>query len=170
MIEKKSLFTNPAIFQTMVVINNNIIAEELNVTVNNVSLPSSDTMKVLGTAIDDRWTSGGHVSRPEGNWMYFALQWRNNGREGFSNHRRLNCLLNCLFRRRFKENTKALRHWPLWGKFTDDKGPVTRKRFPFDDVIMDGWRVLLTRIAVPGLIIIVSLLFWCLLLRHRCLN
>ena len=37
-----------------------------------------------------------------------------------------------------KENIKATRHWPLWGEFTDDrhKGPVTRKMFPFDDVIM----------------------------------
>ena len=41
-----------------------------------------------------------------------------------------------------KENIKAPRHWPLLGEFTDDrwiprtKGPVTRKMFPFDDVIM----------------------------------
>ena len=40
-----------------------------------------------------------------------------------------------------KENIKASRPWTLWGEFTDDwwiphtKGPVTRKRFPFDDVI-----------------------------------
>ena len=31
-----------------------------------------------------------------------------------------------------KENIKAPRHWPLWGH----KGPVARKMFPFDDVIM----------------------------------
>ena len=42
-----------------------------------------------------------------------------------------------------KENIKALRHWPLCGEFTGDrwiplhKGPVTRKMFPFDDVIME---------------------------------
>ena len=40
-----------------------------------------------------------------------------------------------------KENIKAPRHWPLWGEFTSDrwiphKGLVTRKMFPFDDVIM----------------------------------
>ena len=34
-----------------------------------------------------------------------------------------------------EENIKALRHWPLWGEFPH-KGPVTRKMFPFDDVIM----------------------------------
>ena len=37
-----------------------------------------------------------------------------------------------------KENIKAPRHWPLCGEFTGTppKGPVTRKMFPFDDVIM----------------------------------
>ena len=42
-----------------------------------------------------------------------------------------------------KENIKAPRHWPLWGESTGDrhmdtphKGPVTRKMFPFDDIIM----------------------------------
>ena len=37
---------------------------------------------------------------------------------------------------------KALRHWPLWGDIlrwpvnSPHKGPVTRKMFPFDDIIM----------------------------------
>ena len=42
-----------------------------------------------------------------------------------------------------KENIKAPCHWPLRGEFTDDgwvdsphKGPVMRKMFPLDDVIM----------------------------------
>ena len=41
-----------------------------------------------------------------------------------------------------KENVKVPRQWHLWGEFTGDrwspriKGPVTRKMFPFDDVIM----------------------------------
>ena len=40
-----------------------------------------------------------------------------------------------------KENNKGLRHWPLWGNppvtgSSPHKGPVTRKMFPFDDVIM----------------------------------
>ena len=43
-----------------------------------------------------------------------------------------------------KENIKATRHWPLCGEFTGagefpHKGPVTRKIFPFDDVIMPWW-------------------------------
>ena len=43
-----------------------------------------------------------------------------------------------------KENIKAQGHWPLWGEPTGDrwiplthKGSVTRKIFPFDDVIMN---------------------------------
>ena len=43
-----------------------------------------------------------------------------------------------------KENIKVPRHWPLCGEFTIDrwiprthKWPVTRKMFPFDDVIME---------------------------------
>ena len=41
-----------------------------------------------------------------------------------------------------KENIKSPRHWPLCGAFTGDrwipphKWPVTRKMFPFDDIIM----------------------------------
>ena len=53
-----------------------------------------------------------------------------------SNHRRLDCLLNRLFRQ-IKESIKALCHWPLWGESTDDRWiPLTRKMVPFDDVIM----------------------------------
>ena len=41
----------------------------------------------------------------------------------------------------YKENMKVPRHWHLGGEFTDavnspHKEPVTRKMFPFDDVIM----------------------------------
>ena len=59
---KNSLAANPAKFQTMLVKSNNIKDAELNVTVDNVSLPSSDAMKVLGIDIDDRLTFDGHVS------------------------------------------------------------------------------------------------------------
>ena len=34
------------------------------------------------------------------------LQWRHNGSDGVSNHERLDCLLNHLFRRRSKETSK----------------------------------------------------------------
>ena len=59
---KKSLVTYPAKFQTMLVKSNNIDAIELYVTAANVSLPSSDTMKVLGIDIDNRLPFDGHVS------------------------------------------------------------------------------------------------------------
>ena len=52
-----------------------------------------------------------------------------------------------------KGNIKAPRHWPLCGEFTGDrwiprlKWPVTRKMFPFDDVIMSIMK--LTRLYRP---------------------
>ena len=36
-----------------------------------------------------------------------SSQWRNNERDGISNHQRLDCLLNALFRRRSKKTSKA---------------------------------------------------------------
>ena len=45
----------------MLVRSNNIKDIELNVTAYSVSVPSSDTMKVLGIDIDDRLTFDGHV-------------------------------------------------------------------------------------------------------------
>ena len=39
------------------------------------------------------------------------LQWRHNGCDGSTNHRRLHWLINRLFKRRSKENIKAPRHW-----------------------------------------------------------
>ena len=71
-----------------------------------------------------------------------ALPWRHNGLDSVSNHQPYHCLLSRLFGRRSKENIKAPRHWPLcWGIHRGPvnslhKWPVTRKMFPFDDVIM----------------------------------
>ena len=40
-------------------------------------------------------------------WLHDSpFQWRHNGRDGVSNHRRLDCLLNRLFRRRSKKTSK----------------------------------------------------------------
>ena len=71
-----------------------------------------------------------------------TLQWRHNEHVGVSNHQPHDCLLNRLFKVHVEENIKAPRRWPLCGEFTGHrwiphKGPVTRKMFPFDDVIMD---------------------------------
>ena len=41
-------------------------------------------------------------------WFPVALSWRHNGRSGVSNHRRLNCFLNFLFRRRSQKISKLL--------------------------------------------------------------
>ena len=66
-----------------------------------------------------------------------TLQWRHNERDGVSNHQRIDCLLNCIFRRRSMKTSK-LRVTGLVGEFNSPhKDPVTRKMFPFDDVIME---------------------------------
>ena len=71
-----------------------------------------------------------------------ALQWRHNGRDGVSNHQPHHCLLNRLSRCRSKKTSK-LRVTGLcagihrWSVNSPHKGPITRKMFPFDDVIMN---------------------------------
>ena len=69
------------------------------------------------------------------------LRWRHNDHDGVSNHQPHGCLLNRLFRRRSKKTSKlrvtglCVGNWP--GPVNSPhKGPVTRKMFPFDDVIM----------------------------------
>ena len=69
------------------------------------------------------------------------LRGRHNEGDGASNHLRLDCLLNRLFRRRSKKTSKlrvtglceGIHRWPV---DSPHKGPVTQKMFPFDDVIM----------------------------------
>ena len=53
---------NPPKFKTLLLKSNSIKDIQLNGTVENSSLPSSDTMKVLGTDIDDKLTCDGHIS------------------------------------------------------------------------------------------------------------
>ena len=70
-----------------------------------------------------------------------ALQWCHNDHDGVSNHQPHGCLLNCLFRRRSKETSKLRATGLCVGNSpgpvnSPHKGPVTRKMFPFDDVIM----------------------------------
>ena len=77
------------------------------------------------------------------------LQWRHNGRNSVSNHQPHDCLPNRLFRRRSKKTSKlrvtglCAGNSPGTGEFPH-KWPVTRKMFPFDDVIM---------IIIPGVAI-----------------
>ena len=81
-----------------------------------------------------------NLSPPPSCRVYASLQWRHNDHVDVSNHQPHGCLLNRL-QTQIKENIKAPRHWPLCGEFTGavnspHKGPVTRKLFPFDDVVM----------------------------------
>ena len=73
------------------------------------------------------------------------LQWRHNDHDGVSNHQPRGCLLNRLFRCGSKKTSKL----PVTGLCAGNspgpvnsphKGPVTRKMFPFDDVIMNEAR------------------------------
>ena len=64
-----------------------------------------------------------------------SLEWRHNERHGVSNHQPHDCLLNRWFRRRSKQTSKVL-FTGLWAGISPQKGLVTRKVFPFDDVIM----------------------------------
>ena len=70
-----------------------------------------------------------------------SLRWRHNEHDSVSNHQPYDCLLNCLFRRRSKITSssaslafvRGIHRGPVNSL---QKGPVTRKIFPFDDVIM----------------------------------
>ena len=79
--------------------------------------------------------------------VFMTLRWRHNDRDSVSNHQPHDCLLNRLFRRRSKKTSK-LRVTGLCAGIhrgpvnSPHKWPVTRKMFPFDDVIMiafQGW-------------------------------
>ena len=77
------------------------------------------------------------------------LRWRHNDHDSVSNHQPHGCLLNRLFRRRSKKTSKLRVTGLCVGNSpgpvnSPHKGPVTRKMFPFDDVIMtkkliDSW-------------------------------
>ena len=73
--------------------------------------------------------------------FYFPSRWRHNGRDSVSNHQLRHCLLRLLFRRRSKKASK-LRVTGLCAGIhrgpvnSPHMWPVTRKMFPFDDVIM----------------------------------
>ena len=74
-------------------------------------------------------------------FLVVSLQWRHNERDDVSNHKRIDCLLNRLFRSRSKKTSKfrvtglceGIHRWPV---NSPHKGPVTRKMFLFDYVII----------------------------------
>ena len=70
-----------------------------------------------------------------------SLQWRHNDQDGVSNHQPHGCLLNRLFRGRSKKRSKHRVTGLCVGNSpgpvnSPQKGPVTLRMFPFDDVIM----------------------------------
>ena len=73
--------------------------------------------------------------------LSWSLRWRHNEWDGFSNHQPHHCLLNRLSGRRSKKTSKPHVTGLCAGNSpgpvnSPHKWPVTRKRFPFDDVIM----------------------------------
>ena len=71
----------------------------------------------------------------------FPSRWRHTDRDGVSNHQPHDCLFNRLFRRRSKKTSKLRVTGLCAGNppgpvNSPHKWPVTRKMFPFDDVIM----------------------------------
>ena len=78
-------------------------------------------------------------------WWCYTLQWRHNEHDGVSNHQHHDRLLNRLFSRRSKKPSKLRVTGLCAGNSSVNSpriGPVTRKRFPFDDVIMSKVRFL----------------------------
>ena len=74
-------------------------------------------------------------------WDPFPLQWRHNMHDSVSNHQPHHCLLNGLFRRDQRKHQRSASLAFVWGIHrrpvnSSHKWPVTRKIFPFDDVIM----------------------------------
>ena len=81
-------------------------------------------------------------------WSSSTLRWRHNKCDVVSNHRRSDCLLNRLFRRRSKRTSTLCVTGLCEGNSlvtgavdAPHKGPVTRKMAPFHDVIMMPWWV-----------------------------
>ena len=68
-----------------------------------------------------------------------ALQWRHNERNGVSNHRRLDCLLNRLFRRRSKKTSK-LRATGLCGVNSPVTGEFPSQRASNAENVSIWWR------------------------------
>ena len=71
----------------------------------------------------------------------FTVQWRHSERDGVSNHGRFECLLNrflSAYQRKHQRSATLVLvrgiHW--WPVNSSHKGPVARKMFPFDNVIM----------------------------------
>ena len=72
-------------------------------------------------------------------WNEFALQWRHNERDGVSNHQPHNCLLNCLFRHRWKKTSK-LRVTGLYAGNSPVTGEFPAQRVSNAENVSTWWR------------------------------
>ena len=77
-----------------------------------------------------------HFRHCDGSVKRMNISVSHNGHDGVSNHQPHHCLLSRLFRSRSKKTSK-LRVTGRWPVNSPHKWPVTRKMFPFDDVIMN---------------------------------
>ena len=73
------------------------------------------------------------------------LHWRHNDHGGVLNHQPHDCLLNRLFRRRWKKTSKLRVTGLCAGNSpglvkSPHKGPVTRKMVPFDHLMTSSWQ------------------------------
>ena len=85
------------------------------------------------------------------------LQWRHNGRDGVSNHRRLDGLLNPLFRRRSKKTSKLfVREIHRWPVNSPRERPVTRKCF---HLMTSSWSLLASLLQAASCISGISFLY-----------
>ena len=91
------------------------------------------------------WYSHNKIKHNKAVYLYqdksCTLQWRHNGGDSVSNHQPYDCLLRRLFRRRSKQTSKLRVTGLCAGNSPGPvnfphKWPVTRKMFPFDDIIM----------------------------------
>ena len=97
--------------------------------------------KVLGLESTYQNTNGTKTTETPMAIRHLPLRWRHNDHDGGSNHQPHGCLLNRLFRRKSKETSKLRVTGLCVGNSpgpvnSPHKGPVMRKMFPFDDVIM----------------------------------
>ena len=113
---------------------------------------SSNQLRVL---LSSRSGDGRLLTTCLNQGVWLPLLWRHNERDGVSNHGRFDYLLNRLFRRRSKKTSK-LRitglcegNSPETGEFPAQR-PVTRKMFPFHDVIMHPWSRAILRNGMSG--------------------
>ena len=90
------------------------------------------------TNATDRQGVSGKMVVPAQRWSHQkcnTLQWRHNERDGVSNHQLHDCFLDQK-KHQSSASLAFVRGIHRWPTNSLDKGSVTRKMFPFDDVIM----------------------------------